>query len=342
MNNLDKKIEFIDSLWKDAQKMTRANSYVSNSGETIYDFQNGTDTRNFALDRDDYTCFCCDYRPNNVDKLLRTYDIEKGRDLGAHRIVPKKFGGEYVLSNVVILCEECHLKKLRGYFNHKRLYDELEKITEWNTLIDKSFEFFRMFIKEFGNISIKEKKNIMPVFAWLIEEYGKENVCKKVDDAVDAATEVPTGKFYRFEQNEHILIKQHPVAIYSPSRFKYSNDGWGYIGSLQRYEEIATSKDIGNAALIYPFGLSENQLWELIGQVKSVFPWWSSEIDEKFEIVEGLLIDVRVSSFLFEKLDGTTESRKKIRFSIVKDGNGKEGYRNSLEWLNNRIIENKK
>lgn len=178
-----------------------------------------------------------------------------------------------------------------------------------------------------------KKKNRIPVFARLNEKYGKEDVKKRVADAEES----PTGDFYKFTQNEQILIKQPPVAVYSPTRFKYSDDGWGYVGNIQRYEEIATSQETGEPALIYPLGLRESQLWEIIGNIKGTFPQWSSEIDENLDILEGIFIDVNINPFDFTKSDGTIEPRKKIRFSIVKDGIGKDAYRNRLEWLKNKV-----
>lgn len=179
----------------------------------------------------------------------------------------------------------------------------------------------------------EKKKNRIPVFDRLNQKYGKEEVDKRVGAAADA----PTGDFYRFEKNEQVFIKQHPVAIYSPSKFKFSDDGWGFVGNLQRLEEVATSKETGEAALIYPFGLNENQLWELIGQVKGIFPRWSSEIDSDIEILDGLLVDIDVREFDYEKANGDIEKRKKVRFSIVKDKDGRDGYYNRLEWLKVKI-----
>lgn len=179
----------------------------------------------------------------------------------------------------------------------------------------------------------KEKKNRIPVFARLNEKYGKEDVKKRVADAEES----PTGDFYKFIQNEQILIKQPPVAVYSPTRFKFSDDGWGYVGNIQRYEEMATSQETGEPALIYPLGLRESQLWEIIGNIKGTFPQWSADIDENLDILEGIFIDVNINPFDFTKSDGTIEPRKKIRFSIVKDGIGKDAYRNRLEWLKNKV-----
>lgn len=180
-----------------------------------------------------------------------------------------------------------------------------------------------------------KKKNRIPIFERLNQKYGKEEVNKRIGESAD----VPSGDFYRFDKNEEILIKQHPEAVYSPNKFKYSDDGWGYVGNLQRCEEIKVSKETGEAALIYPFGLSENQLWELLGKVKGIFPQWSSEIDDKLEVLDGLLIDINVSTFEYEKPNGEIEERKKVRFTIVKSGNGYKGYKNRLIWLKNKVAE---
>ena len=177
------------------------------------------------------------------------------------------------------------------------------------------------------------KKKKVSVFEHLNEKYGKEEIRKRIV----SSTETPKGEFYRFEQDEKIVIKQHPEAIYSPTSFKYSNDGWGFVGNIQRYEELQACEQTGEAALIYPFGLNESQLWVLIGQIKGTFPKWSSEIDEHLEILDGLLIDVCVSPFDVTLPNGTKEQRKKIRLNIVKSGEGIEGYKNRLEWLRNKL-----
>lgn len=179
----------------------------------------------------------------------------------------------------------------------------------------------------------EKKKNRVDIFARLNEKYGSEDVVKRVNEAAEAPT---SDGFYRWT-NEQVLVKQPPAAVYSPTRFKFSDDGWGFVGNLQRVEDVESCKVTGETAMVYPFGLSEPQFWSLVGNVKGTFPQWSSEIDPAFEITSGLVLDVEDNPYDFTKQDGSTEKRKKVRFSIVKDGTGKEGYYNRLAWLKKKI-----
>lgn len=176
-------------------------------------------------------------------------------------------------------------------------------------------------------------KNRIPIFERLNQKYGREEVNKRLGQAEG----VPSGDFYRFVKDETILIKKHPDAVYSPIKFKFSDDGWGYIGNLQKWDQVKTSRDSGEAALVYPFGLNEMQLWELLGNIKGLYPQWSSDIDPDVEILDGLLVDVTISPFTYTLPSGVEEQRKKVRFSIVKDGEGNGVYKSRLEWLKNKI-----
>ena len=178
-----------------------------------------------------------------------------------------------------------------------------------------------------------KKKNRVNIFARLNEKYGQEEVIKKVNEVAEAPT---ADGFYRWAK-EQVLIKQPPTAVYAPTSFKFSDDGWGFVGNLQRIEDVESGKITGEIALVYPFGLSESQFWSLVGSVKGTFPQWSSEIDEGFEITSGLVLDVNDGAFDFTKPDGSIEQRKKVRFSVVKDGAGKDGYVNRLTWLKKKV-----
>lgn len=172
-------------------------------------------------------------------------------------------------------------------------------------------------------------KNRISIFERLNQKYGREEVNKRLG----AVEGVPSGNFYRFEIDEKVLVKKHPDAIYSPDRFKFSDDGWGYVGNLQRWEEVQSSKETGEPALVYPFGLSESQLWELLGNIKGIFPKWSPDVDEKLEILDGLLLDVSISRF---QVNG--QDRKKVRISIENHGDGRDGYKDRLEWLRSGLV----
>lgn len=178
-----------------------------------------------------------------------------------------------------------------------------------------------------------KKKNKINIFERLNEKYGQEEVVKRVNESAEA----PTAEgFYKWVK-EQVLVKQPPAAVYAPTSFKYSDDGWGFVGNLQRIEDVESGKITGETAMVYPFGLSEPQFWSLVGAVKGTFPNWSSEIDPGFEITSGLVLDVDDGQYDFTKQDGTIEKRKKVRFSIVKDGPGKDGYVNRLTWLKKKI-----
>jgi hypothetical protein len=178
-----------------------------------------------------------------------------------------------------------------------------------------------------------KKKNRVDIFARLNEKYGQEEVVKKINEVAEAPT---ADGFYKWAK-EQVLVKQPPAAVYAPASFKYSDDGWGFVGNLQRIEDVESGKITGETALVYPFGLSEPQFWSLVGSVKGAFPHWSSEIDPAFEITSGLVLDVDDSPYDFTKPDGSIEKRKKVRFSIVKDGPGKDGYVNRLTWLKKKV-----
>jgi hypothetical protein len=181
--------------------------------------------------------------------------------------------------------------------------------------------------------NVEKKKNRVDIFARLNEKYGKEEIVKKVNEVAEAPT---ADGFYKWAK-EQVLIKQPPSAVYSPTRFKFNEDGWGFVGNLQRVEDVESGKITGETALVYPFGLSEPQFWSLVGNVKGTFPQWTSDIDPAFEITSGLVLDVNDGAYDFTKPDGSTEQRKKVRFSIVKDGVGRDGYVNRLTWLKKKI-----
>lgn len=181
----------------------------------------------------------------------------------------------------------------------------------------------------------EKKKNRVNIFARLNEKYGKEEVVKRVNEVAEAPT---ADGFYRWA-TEQVMIKQPPAAVYAPSSFKYSDDGWGFVGNLQRIEDVESCKVTGETALVYPFGLSDPQFWSLVGSVKGAFPQWSSEIDEGFEVTSGLVLDVKNDPYDYTKPDGSIEQRKKVRFSVVKDGIGKDGYVNRLTWLKKKISD---
>lgn len=178
-----------------------------------------------------------------------------------------------------------------------------------------------------------KKKNKVNIFARLNEKYGQEEVVKKINESAEAPT---ADGFYRWSK-EQVLVKQPPAAVYAPSSFKFSDDGWGFVGNLQRIEDTESCKITGETAMVYPFGLSEPQFWSLVGNVKGVFPQWTSEIDPAFEITSGLTLDVDDGQYDFTKPDGSIEKRKKVRFAIVKDVVGKDGYQNRLFWLKKKI-----
>lgn len=178
-----------------------------------------------------------------------------------------------------------------------------------------------------------KKKNKVNIFARLNEKYGQEEVVKRINESAEAPT---ADGFYRWAK-EQVLVKQPPAAVYAPTSFKFSDDGWGFVGNLQRIEDVESCKITGETAMVYPFGLSEPQFWSLVGNVKGTFPQWSSEIDPAFEITSGLVLDVDDGQYDFKKPDGSIEKRRKVRFSIVKDGLGKDGYQNRLFWLKKKI-----
>ena len=185
-------------------------------------------------------------------------------------------------------------------------------------------------LKDVEKHEIQERVSI---FTRLNEKYGQEEVVKRINEVAEIPT---TDEFYRWTK-EQVLIKQPPSAVYSPTRFKFSDDGWGFVGNLQRVKDVESGKITGETALVYPFGLSEPQFWSLVGNVKGVFPQWTSGIDPVFEITSGLVLDVNDGAYDFTKPDGSIEQRKKVRFSVVKDGVGKDGYQNRLTWLKNKI-----
>lgn len=136
------KLKFIDSLKKDALQMKMPEKV----GDSGYKFLGNIDREvayDVAIERQDYTCFGCGYRPENVDKIFRIYEKEDGKILEPHRVVHKCFLGDYHRDNVVILCQECHNLEYKYFKVHWNRFFENGKLMEWNRLIEESFEFFK-------------------------------------------------------------------------------------------------------------------------------------------------------------------------------------------------------
>jgi hypothetical protein len=71
--------------------------------------------RKKAMERDNYACQDC--------QMSRKEHMKKfNQDLHAHHIVPRSQGGSNFVDNLVILCQECHIKR------HKAIGEEVE----WN------------------------------------------------------------------------------------------------------------------------------------------------------------------------------------------------------------------
>lgn len=61
------------------------------------------DVKKEALERDDYTCQKCGFKPKNKRH-------ENGRRLEVHHIIPCKDGGESLdVNNCTVLCSACHV-----------------------------------------------------------------------------------------------------------------------------------------------------------------------------------------------------------------------------------------
>lgn len=139
------KLKLIDSLKKEALKMNKPEKV----GVFQYKFLGNIDRKvayDIAIERQDYTCIGCGYRPNNIDKFIDTYDEEEGRKLEPHRIVHNCFLGDYDRDNVVILCTKCHSLEYKYFRVHWNRFFENGKLLEWNKLIDESFEFFKEYL----------------------------------------------------------------------------------------------------------------------------------------------------------------------------------------------------
>lgn len=118
----------------------------SDDDKSLYKFKGSIDRKvayDVAIDRQDYTCLGCGYRPNNVDKRMQEYDKEEGKILNPHRIVHRCFLGDYDRYNTIILCEKCHDLEYAYFRVHWNRFFEKGKLLEWNKLIDESFEFFK-------------------------------------------------------------------------------------------------------------------------------------------------------------------------------------------------------
>jgi len=148
------KLDFVESLKKNALQMKEPEKVgESDDGKSLYKFEGSIGRKvayDVAIERQNYTCIGCGYRPNNIDKIAGTYDEEEGKEEGKilkpHRIVHHCFLGDYDRYNTVILCTKCHDLEFRYFKVYWNRFFENGKLLEWNKLIEESFEFFKEYL----------------------------------------------------------------------------------------------------------------------------------------------------------------------------------------------------
>lgn len=180
--------------------------------------------------------------------------------------------------------------------------------------------------------NIEKKKNKMleevdkaeDVFSLLMRTMPPVNLQATIDKA-----EADQIRGYRFKEGiTHIIVARPPKALKDKERFKYSDNGIGYIGSIKELKQDV----IGNNE--YPITYTEKQFWELVGQTKVHFPLWTPSIDPAFDVLRGIKVIADTQSFFVD--EEKKEKRTKTRFEIDESY---ESYKERCTWLSNKTEE---
>lgn len=176
------------------------------------------------------------------------------------------------------------------------------------------------------NKLIEEVNNAEGVFSLLMRTLLPDELNSMVNKAEDDQV-----RSYKFKEGVHnIIISKPPRGIKDANRFKYSDNGIGYVGTIKEMRDGVIGKNE------YPITYTEKQFWELVGQAGVNFPGWSPSIDKEFDILKNVKVKADTQKYDFQKNDGVVEVRSKTRFEI---DDSHESYKERKIWLKTKLEE---
>lgn len=142
---LKEKMEYIDKLYQKAKEDMKDPTCEDNPNKhwIISSMIKGSNIED-AKDNQEHSCLCCGI--GIVPKYKHFSYLLK-----PHRIVYEYMKGDYIPSNIVMLCYKCHDNEFKYFGKNKyRLYQDYRKRKplSWDKLIDVSFDIFKEFIAE--------------------------------------------------------------------------------------------------------------------------------------------------------------------------------------------------
>jgi hypothetical protein len=176
------------------------------------------------------------------------------------------------------------------------------------------------------NKLVEEVNNAEGAFSLLMRTLPPNELGSMVDKA-----EEDQIRSYRFKEGVHdIIISIPPRGIKDKNRFKYSDNGIGYVGTIKEMRDGI----VGNNE--YPVTYTEKQFWELVGQARVNFPGWSPSIDQEFDVLRSIKVKADTQKYDYQKSDGVVEVRSKTRFEI---DDSHENYKERKIWLKTKLEE---
>ena len=151
--SLEEKIKYIDNLYQKAKEEMKDPTCEDNSNKywVANTHIRGSNIED-AKDNQKHSCFCCGI---GISKKFWSFSYL----LKPHRIVYSFLKGDYVLPNIVMLCQKCHGKEFTYWTENKKRLKTIKTIQlkggsticreipiPWDELVYKSFEIFKEFI----------------------------------------------------------------------------------------------------------------------------------------------------------------------------------------------------
>lgn len=175
---LKEKIDYIDKLYQKAKEDMKDTTLPDNPNQYLI-VSNWLKSNNIDHARSEQknACLCCGI--GIVEKYKHFCYLLK-----PHRIVYGYMKGDYIPSNIVMLCYKCHSKEY-DYFtkNRHRLYQDFGKKRplSWNELKDVSFDIFKEFITENHECTDTEIENniVQDIEQEIVQGIGQEIVIEQ-------------------------------------------------------------------------------------------------------------------------------------------------------------------